>query len=72
MWKSDKSVDIIPVFCKLEEVLVITRSRQLALLKILKQVGSLTIFFAFISKRICERQGSDSSALKSSLSIYLS
>ena len=60
--KTDKTVDIAFVFSKLEELFVMTRSIQLGLLRLLKQVGSLTIFFAFISKRNCESHGSDSSA----------
>ena len=64
MWKSGDPVDIAVVFWKLEELLVITRSVQLGLLKLLLQVVSLTVFFAFVSKTNCDRQGSDSSALK--------
>ena len=60
--KTDKTVDIAFVFSKLEELFVMTRSIQLGLLRLLKQVGSLTIFFAFISKRNCESHGSHSSA----------
>ena len=68
--KSDKLVDIVLVFSKLEELLVIKRSIQLGLLEFLQQVGSVQTFFAFISKRNCERQGSDYSALKSPMSIH--
>ena len=48
--KSDKPVDIPFVFWKLEELFVMTRSVEVGLLRLLKQVGSLTIFFAFMSK----------------------
>ena len=48
------------------------RSKQLGLLKLIEQVGFLTIFFALIPKRNYERHGSDSSTLKSPTSMHLS
>ena len=57
LWKSDKPVDITFVFWKLEELFVMKVSIQLGLVRLLKQVGSLTMFFALISKRNRKRHG---------------
>ena len=62
--KSDRPVDIVWLFWKFEDLLTIKKSIKLALLRLLKQAGSLKIFFELISKGNCERQGSDSSAFK--------
>ena len=43
----------------------------LGLLRLLKQIGSLTMFFAFISKRNCERHDCGSTALKALYSLLM-
>ena len=67
LWKSDSPVVIVDVFWKLLGEFVIKRSTQLGLSLLLKHVFSEIIFFASYSNKNCDKHGSVSSALNSSI-----
>ena len=72
LWQSDNPIEVPIVFWKQPELLVIIRSMQLWLLKLLQHVLSLTLFDALLQLRKYLRVTSDSSGLKPPINRNLS